>query len=181
MMMRRVPLSKLPYGEGSMFYNKRGDIVYKKMVYLADGSRVRRSVTGATVPECMYLMAEKEDLLLHVFLDNGEKTDFEKEVYYWLENVKKNTLKTQSWYRLESTVRNNIIMTRIGKMKLREIKSKDLQKLINDMNDGTYAHSTIKKVYDALNDFFRYISKRDHIYNPMGLLALAIEEKDIMC
>ena len=40
--------------------------------------------------------------------------------------------------------------------------------MINNMNDGHYTHSSIKKVYDALNDFFRYISKRDQFYNPMG-------------
>ncbi|MBR0342832.1 MAG: site-specific integrase [Oscillospiraceae bacterium] len=166
--MRKEPLPNLSYGEGSMFYNNDGDIVYKKMVYRSDGQRVRKSVKGSSVVECINRMKEKEQDLLKEPVNLLNKTDFKEEIYYWLDNVKKNTLKKQSWERLESTVRNNILDTPIGKKKVQEITSKDIQQMINNMNDGHYTHSSIKKVYDALNDFFRYISKRDQFYNPMG-------------
>lgn len=165
--MKRAPLPKLSYGEGSMFYNKDGDVVYKKMLCCLGGKRVRRTVTGSTAIECLNRMAEKEKELLMDIECPKKKTDFKEEIYYWLENVKKNTLKKQSWERLESTVRNNILESSIGKKKLQDITSKDIQKMINNMNDGSYSHSSIKKVFDALNDFFRYISKRDKINNPM--------------
>ena len=165
--MKRAPLPKLSYGEGSMFYNKEGDVVYKKMVCCADGQRIRKTVTGSTAIECLNRMAEKEKELL---MDNATpmiKTDFKEEIYYWLENVKKNTLKRQSWERLESTVRNNILESSIGEKKLQDITSKEIQQMINNMNDGFYSHSSIKKVFDAMNDFFRYISRREKINNPM--------------
>ena len=156
-MKRRPSLPKLPYGEGSMFYNKRGDVVYKKWVYRADGTRFRKTVIDATAVECMKRMTKIEEDLLKDIACITKKTDLSEEIYYWLDSVKKNTLKIQSWERLESNVRNNIIDSPIGKKKVQDITSKDIQKLINDMNNGYYTYSSIKKVYDALNDFFRYI------------------------
>ena len=111
--MRKEPLPNLSYGEGSMFYNNDGDIVYKKMVYRSDGQRVRKSVKGSSVVECINRMKEKEQDLLKEPVNLLNKTDFKEEIYYWLDNVKKNTLKKQSWERLESTVRNNILDTPI--------------------------------------------------------------------
>ncbi len=35
------------------------------------------------------------------------------------------------------------------------------------MNTGDYCYSSIKKIYDCLNEFFRYLSLRDGIKNPM--------------
>ena len=134
--MKSEPLPKLPYGEGSMFYNKNGDVVYKKMLYRLDGQRIRRTVTGSSAIECLNRMAEKEKELLMDIECPKKKVDFKEEIYYWLENVKKNTLKKQSWERLESTVRNNILESSIGKKKLQDITSKDIQNMINNMNDG---------------------------------------------
>ena len=81
-------------------------------------------------------MKEKEQDLLKAPVNMLSKTDFKEEIYYWLDNVKKNTLKKQSWERLESTVRNNILDTPIGKKKVQDITSKDIQQMINNMNDA---------------------------------------------
>ena len=108
-MKRRPQLPKLPYGAGTMFYNEKGDVVYKKMVYRADGSRFRKTIIDATAVECMRRMTKTEEDLLKDIGCITQKTDFREEIYYWLDNVKKNTLKTQSWERLESNVRINII------------------------------------------------------------------------
>ena len=146
--MKKTPLPKLSYGQGSMYYNDDGNIIYKKTVCLADGKRVRRVVTGSTVIECLNRMSEKEKELLMNPASSSKKYDFRDEIYYWLENVKKNTLKKQSWERLESTVRNNILTSSLRKKKVQDITSKEIQILINNMNDGSYTHSSIKKVYD---------------------------------
>ena len=106
-MKRRLPLPKLPYGSGTMFYNERGDVVYKKMVYRADGSRFRKTVIDESAVICMRRMNKIEEELLKDIGCLTNKTAFKEEIYYWLDNVKKNTLKTQSWERLESNVRNN--------------------------------------------------------------------------
>ena len=151
--MRKAALPKLSYGEGSMYYNNDGNVVYKKMLCSIDGKRVRRVVIGSSAIECLNRMAEKEKELLLDNEDSTKKTDFKEEIYYWLENVKKNTLKRQSWERLESTVRNNILESSIGKKKLQDITSKDIQQMINKMNDGSYSYSSIKKVFDPVLSF----------------------------
>ena len=78
--MRKAPLPKLSYGEGSMFYNNDGDIVYKKTVYRSDGQRVRKSVKGSSVVECINRMKEKEQDLLKTSVNMLSKTDFKEEM-----------------------------------------------------------------------------------------------------
>ena len=94
--MKKASLPNLSYGEGSMYYNNDGNIVYKKMVCCAGGKRVRRVVTGSTAIECLNKMAKKEKELLMDPAGPEKKTFFKDEINYWFNNVKKITLKKQS-------------------------------------------------------------------------------------
>lgn len=168
---KKTALPKLPHGEGTMSYDGKGNIVYKKWIVLADGSKYRKTITASSITECFKKMMEEEENASHLEITSHNVSSLEKEMLYWLNSIKKSTLKVQSWERLESTIRNIIIPSSIGKKKIDTITSKNIQAFINSMNTGDYCYSSIKKTYDCLNDFFRYLSLRDGIKNPMLILS----------
>lgn len=164
---KMIELPKLPHGEGTMSYDVNGNIVYKKWIVLSDGSKYRKTITGSTIPECFRKMMKEEDTASYLKPVEYNSSKLDQELMYWLNNIKKSTLKVQSWERLESTIRNIIIPSPIGRKKINAITSKDIQSFINSMNTGDYCYSSIKKIYDCLNEFFRYFSLLDGIKNPM--------------
>ena len=60
----------------------------------------------------------------------------------------------------------------IGHYYYQSISSSELQQVINELNDNYMSHSSIKKVYDCLNGFYRYVCARDKIDNPMLLVVM---------
>lgn len=168
--MEKEKLPKLPYGQGSFCYSK-GRIQFKKQIELPDGTKIRKTVTCDTVRECMSTMSQLEKKII-------KQTKLEKNellceaMTKWLKNVKAQTLKTQSYNRLNSTIKNQIETSDVGHTRYPLVTTEALQSLINDLNKKDYSRSTIKKTFDALNDFYRYISARDKIDNPMLLVTM---------
>lgn len=163
-------LPKLPYGEGSFFYQK--DLIgYRKRIKFKDGSFKTKTVYGKTTKECMEKMREYEKILEKEQFNNCHKTLIDA-MNEWFDTVKQPTLKKQSATRLQSTIRNQIEKSDIGHFQYSKISSNEIQSVINKLNTDNYSYSTIKKTYDALNDFFRYISAKDKIDNPMLLVTM---------
>lgn len=73
----------------------------------------------------------------------------------WLEIYKKPRLKKTSYDTLRKTILSRIASYNIGSMRLNQVDSDMIQKHLNEMNDQQLSYSTIKKCYDALNDFYR--------------------------
>ncbi len=172
-------LPKLEYGEGTMFYSKTGKIIYKKIIQLPDGDTFRKTIHGATVMECIKRMEREENKLVKQCKYRKARQTLNEEMLYWLTEVKKNTLKRQSYQRLESIIRNHVINSPIGHRRISMITSSDIQTMLNSFNNGKYTYSTIKKIYDCLNEFYRYISIRDQIYNPMIAVA-CVDRKNVI-
>lgn len=172
-------LPKLEYGEGTMFYSKTGKIIYKKVIPLPDGNTFRKTIHGATVMECLKRMEREENKLVNQSKNRKARQTLNEEMLYWLTEVKKNTLKRQSYQRLESIIRNHIINSSIGHRRISMITSSDIQTMLNSFNNGKYTYSTIKKIYDSLNEFYRYISIRDQIYNPM-IAVTCVARKNVI-
>lgn len=168
---KQKKLPELEYGEGTMFYNKAGIIVYKKVIQLPNGSSFRKTIHGSSVMECLKRMDREENKLVKQCKTSKNRQTLNEEIQYWLREVKKNTLKKQSYQRLESIIRNHIIASSIGHRRISMITSSDIQIMLNGLNNGRYSYSTIKKIYDCLNDFYRYLSIRDQIYNPMNAVT----------
>ena len=80
----------------------------------------------------------------------------------WLTVYKKDALKQSSYDRLENTVQHQIIPN-IGMIPLQQLTSKDIQKLLNKLKKDGLSYSTIKKVYDCLNDVLRHAAIEDDI------------------
>lgn len=170
---RKIP--KLPFGQGSISEFNDELLVYKKTITLNDGRKLRKATYGKTANECMIKMQELEKEL---FKNNysADKEPLIDAMTKWLELTKKPTLKPQSYSRLASTLRNQIEPSSIGHSRYQSITSDELQQLIADLNNQNYAKSTIKKVYDCLNDFYRYSSAKYKFDNPMLLVTMPIDD-----
>lgn len=166
--MKKLP--KLPYGQGSFSYHN-DLIAYRKRVKFNDGSYITKTIYGKTPQECMDKMRQFELAGKKQNLSSSQIILLDA-MNEWLTNIKKTTLKQQSYIRLQSTIKNQIGESDIGHFRYQSISSKELQTLINNLNAKEYSHSTIKKTYDCLNDFYRYVSAKDKIDNPMLLVTM---------
>lgn len=142
------------------------------MIKFPDGSKIRKTIYGKTPKECMQKMRE-----LEIKLQQEHETPKSKELlcdamFKWLNTVKKPILKPQSYKRLYSTVKNQIEKSPIGHLRYQSVTNDDIQSVVNKLNEDKFSHSTIKKTYDCLNDFYRYVSARDKIDNPMALVIM---------
>jgi len=166
-------IPKLPYGEGTIgIYNDKL-LVYKKICKYKDGSKTRVVVYGTTPKECMINMRAEENRVSQTIKHKTVKKDTLCDVMReWLNTVKINELKEQSFSRLEKTIKNQIETSDIGHYRYNNITSEDIQNVINKLNEKKYSHSVIKKTYDALNEFYRYISAKEKIDNPMLLVVM---------
>lgn len=168
--IKKIP--KLPYGEGTITIHNDELLVYKKVIKFSDGTKIRKSIYAKTPKECMQKMRELETQLQQEHETPRSKELLCDAIDKWLENVKKPILKPQSYRRLQSTINNQIKKSKIGHLRYQTIISEEIQNIINDLNENNLSRSTIKKTYDCLNDFFRYVSMRDKIDNPMLLVVM---------
>lgn len=165
----KIVLPKMPHGEGSFSF-KSGRIYYRKRATLKDGSKKEIGVYGDSVKECLASYKDEEQRLNKgIVLPNKERLD--SAMNFWLENYKKNELKVQSYQRLRGTIKNQIGLSSIAGERYQSITADELQVFINQFNNGEISYSTIKKVFDALNAFFRYASIKYKIDNPMLLVV----------
>ena len=92
---------------------------------------------------------------------------------YWLRNTKRGLVKPTTYDTLERTILN-YIQPAIGNIPVGELQPEDVQGLLSRMKeiDG-YSHSSVKKVYDALNASIRYgVKRRWFRENPMELVEM---------
>lgn len=166
----------LTQGDGSIkWVEKRQKWEYRKRITLPDGTKKDIYVYGKTPSECKSLMPIKEKEKIEEFNQDKEpssKIVLCEAMYKWLETVKKPTLKSQSYDRLEKTIRNQIEYSDIGYLRYQTVTTDDIQTLISNLNEKHMSYSVIKKTYDALNAFYRYVSAKDKIDNPMLLVVM---------
>jgi integrase len=98
----------------------------------------------------------------------------------WLTEVKKPTMKAASYDRLERTFEHQIRDSHVGRSQMGNLTSMDVQKLLNSCVDKNYSYSTIKKVYQLLNNCFNHaVAVRDIQFNPVNGAYLPKEENII--
>lgn len=165
--INKIP--KLPRGQGSIYVS--GDkryIIYKKTV---GGKRLE--VQDVTVRAVKKKMKEKEKTIQ----DGIEsKNVLHNKMCEWLFLKKRLQLKPSSFDRLETTINNQIRLSNLGQMRYKQISSYDIQGLINSLNDEKKSWSTIKKAYDALNDFYRDVCIEEKFDNPMLTVKMISKE-----
>ena len=166
----------LPRGQGNISWIPgRNKYLYKKTV-----NRQRKSVLGDTVKEAMEKMnhLEKEGKKVNI---KQKAVTLKNAMADWLETYKKPRLKKTSYDTLRKTVLSRIAAYDIGSMRLSEIDSDMIQKHINQLNEEEHlSYSTIKKCYDALNDFYRNRTMSGKIdVNPMLTVEMLNKENII--
>ena len=94
----------------------------------------------------------------------------------WLETVKRPSLKAASFDRLERTYITQIKNSQVGRCQLGNIKSMDIQWLINEKSE-ILSYSSLKKIYELLNGCFEYaVICRDMDFNPVRAVQMPKKE-----
>lgn len=177
-MEEQKKLSKLPYGEGSWYYISNGKIEYKKCVKLNDGVKKRISVRGNSERECLDKMRKKLKELSTYAIPDSKKTLTEA-MREWSVLCRTNH-HAQTDIRIESIIDVHIARSTIGNMRFQMVTSEQIQKLLEEANTvKNLSYSSIKKIYDYLNKFYRYASAKYDFKNPM-LLVNMISKQNVL-
>lgn len=98
---------------------------------------------------------------------------------YLLVVKKASNIKPASYDRAMSIFRNHIENSSIARKRVSAIQPIEIQLLLNEKKEQGYSHSTVKKVYDLFNEYFRYQKESDAIVkNPMNLVVMPAIEED---
>ena len=170
-MFKEEDLPKLPHGEGKMHVYNDKLIVYKKVINLPNGRKVRKAVYDETPKKCMAKMREAEKELLKTN-KNTKNIVLIDGIMQWLELTHKQTIKPQSYQRLIGTAKNQIEPSDIGHLYYQDISSDEIQLVINQLNEQGLSHSSIKKAYNLLGAFYKHVSLRDGFPNPMLMVTM---------
>lgn len=165
-------LPKLPKGMGAYDYLPNGDIRYRKSI---KGTRI--SVTGTTISEVNKLMKEKEDETLKkikIGIKKESTGTLQEKMNEWMTLYKKEEVIPRTYDRIESTYLTHIVGSELGTMQEKSIKPEDIQCFMKELkNHGDkkegkdLSYSSKKKVYELLNQYFRYRYIKEPYLNPM--------------
>jgi integrase len=174
----------MAYGDGTFY--KRGNVWRYTKVYESktDGKSYRLSVSAPKKSDCREAMkekeAEKEKEIKRTFRHSLENRTvvFEDALKDWIKREKFGKVKASTYDRLERTINNHIAGSDVARVCAIDITSKDVNKLI----DGVYADhslSTVKKLYELLDQFFRFFYANDLNSNPMNKVGKPRPKKNV--
>lgn len=173
---KKEVIPKLPHGQGTINIMPDGKTyIYKKSI-----AGKRHSVYGKSVKEVMSLMADFERDFKKKKIQK-ENVTLAEAMYSWLEKYKKPKLKKTSYDTLRKTISSRIDNHDIGFTRVYAIDSDMIQEHLNSLNEtDCLSYSTIKKCYDALNDFYRnYFTQGKIEINPMLVVQMINKENII--
>ena len=153
---------------GSVF--KRTDDRWCGVVWYMDeqGERKRKSFSGISKQECK----DKITAYIAAFNQELEESDESKRLLRdsmadWLRVFKFPSVERGTYDRLECTAKHQIYPL-IGNKVVGDVASADIKALLNHWMNQGYAYTTVKKVYNLLTDYFRYLAQQELIQkNPM--------------
>ena len=132
------------------------------------GERKRKSFSGTTKSEVTKKMKDYvADFDKMVIESEESKRTLEESISNWLKVFKFPSIERGSYDRLECTAKHQIFPILGGKV-VGDVTSADIRKLLNHWMIEGYAYTTVKKVYNLLTDYFRYLAQQELIAkNPM--------------
>ena len=161
-----------PKGTGSIY--KRGTKFYGRIHtgrFKPNGKPEVIYFSGTTKMEVQKQM-NKFDLDSHI---DPVTTSFETYAKKWLVTYKMSTMKASSYDTLEGTFKNQIF-PHIGMLRISEITTNDIQKMINDIKKQGLSYSRVKKTYDGTNMVIKHaLSQKDIAKNPMDGVIMPAE------
>ena len=158
---------------GNVF--KRTDQRWCGVVWFMDekGERKRKSFSGTTKQE----VSKKITEYVAGFEKMVEESDESKKTLFasmqnWLEVFKFPTVEHTTYDRLESTAKNHIY-PKLGDKTVGNVTAADVQQILNKKMNKGYAFTTVKKIHDIFNDYFRHITQQGVIQtNPMQIVPM---------
>lgn len=168
-------------GTGTVYQRDNGSWVGRVTIgKTPDGKIKTKSFSGKTEAEVKKKIREfcKTD-----YKEEKKSVSLQTYITNWLTNYKRTSLKPSSYDRLEITINTHIIPA-LGMIPINQVTSDDIQALITKLKQDNKSHSSVKKVYDALNAVMRHATIHDDIVkNPMLLVAMPekslFEQKEI--
>lgn len=159
-------------GEGNISQRANGTWTARIQLGIKeDGKPKVKAFYGKTRKEVADKLTEFRELTRYGYKDE-DMPEFKTYITNWLYNVKVNGLKAMSFDRLESTIKNHIIPA-VGHFKTNMLTDTIIQTLLINKKVKTHSHSSIKKIYDALNACFKYaVTRRDLRFNPMDTVTM---------
>ncbi|MCR5432364.1 MAG: site-specific integrase [Lachnospiraceae bacterium] len=156
-------------GEGCIA--KRSDGRYQSSIQV-DG--YRKTFYGRTEREVKDKLKYYQAQTIMGLTERESSYTVDQYVNWWLNNVKKIELKPSSYDRLIRTY-EQYLKAPIGKRKINNLRSNELQELVN-IYTSKYSFSTVKKIHGFLKACLSYAVKiRDLSYNPMDAVVMPRE------
>ena len=142
--------------------------------------RKRKSFSGTTKAEVNKKIKDYITNFENELLETDESRKLLKDsMTNWLKIFKFPMVEATTYDRLEMTARNQVYPI-LGDKVVTGITSADIRKIFNNMMMDGYAYSSVKKVHDLLNDYFRYLVEQELISkNPM-VSATMIKKANFM-
>ena len=177
---RALDMQRKLLTNGNIF--KRTDGRWNGVVWYSDeqGAKKRKSFCGTTKQEVKgKLSAYLADFDRQLTASDESKAKLEESMGRWLRVFKFPSVDRGTYDRLECTAKHQIYPI-LGNKVIGDITSADIKALLNHwMNEG-YAYTTVKKVYNILTDYFRYLTQQEYIpKNPMAAAPM-IKKSDFM-
>ena len=150
---------------------KRTDGRWGGVVWYKDeqGERKRKSFSGTTKTEVNQKMKN------YIVEFNKQKNDsveslktLQESMQTWLQVFKFPSVERSTYDRLEATAKNQIYPV-LGRKVVGDTTAADIKKLLNRRMTEGYAYTTVKKIHNLLNEYFRYLYQQEIIVrNPMA-------------
>lgn len=165
-----------------------GKFKYEKRVIAKNGTRKRLCVTGTSKSMCYKKMKEKEEQFeLTSRLEASNKERFDVGFSDWLYNIKRNHKKVHdsAFTRYVSSFNTHILDSFLGRMPEHKIQPSDIVLFLETLEKHSskglligkpLSYSSIKKVYNLLNEYFRYKYIRCPELNPMLTVPAPVRE-----
>ena len=152
-----MPKTRRLSHEGTLYHDSKRDIWVSEFRWTdSEGKSHKKRMSSMYKSEVVERMDQfVYDLKLDK--DNPERfnRNFEEISRYWLDNIMSMKVKPSTFARLECTLRVNVIPY-VGKTRIDNITTKDVQDMVIALNEKGLAPSTIKKAYEMVNTVCAY-------------------------
>ena len=176
---RIVTKTRRNRGEGSIYQRKDGRWCGYVNVTKNGATKTRKVVYGKSQMEVAKKLSEISGRIYSNSYDLVEENTFGKLMFDWLMVFKKSSVAPRSF---EGIIRNfkMHIEPIIGNMKIYEVDTYVIQKVINVMIDKDYSTATIKKNKHLISQFFEYAIDNKWVQvNPVLKVKVKIHDRKI--
>ena len=166
--------------EGSIYQRKDG--LWVGMISLGyddDGKQKRKAVYGKSKVEVSKKLAELTNRITSDNYDYVANNNLETLMKDWLMVFKKAQVTARTFENNIAKFKNYIV-PKIGGMKIDEITTITIQKMLNEMQDQELSWDYVKKTKNLLGQFFDYaVDRKFVIDNPMRKVRVKSQEHKV--